>query len=126
MMTKSHYLTARCPQGCETWLHPRAVWPHLNDVSRCRRHPWIDDIPDNALIAAPLAEEIGHLFPSQLVETRTFSEDRLLRPQPGEYLREELRQGVLIRSPIHDVPAQRWAIVAGVAARHCGDQALQR
>lgn len=26
-MTQSHYLTARCLAGCETWLHPATVEP---------------------------------------------------------------------------------------------------
>lgn len=25
VVTKSHYLTARCLAGCETWLHPAAL-----------------------------------------------------------------------------------------------------
>lgn len=35
-MTKCEYLTARCPTGCEVWLHPKAVTPH---EARCPGHP---------------------------------------------------------------------------------------
>lgn len=34
MATRCEYLTARCPYGCEVWLHPKAVAPHAD---RCRK-----------------------------------------------------------------------------------------
>ena len=50
-MTSSHYLTARCLAGCETWLHPAAVDRHI-DLGRCRGQPWVDAIPDAVLVPA--------------------------------------------------------------------------
>lgn len=81
-MSKVHDLTARCPQGCETWLHPRAVWLHTNDPKRCREHPSVDDLADSTLIAAPLAQEVAAILPRHLVSRPHFSGDRLLHPRP--------------------------------------------
>ena len=125
-MTKSHYLTARCPQGCETWLHPRAVWPHTNDPDQCRQHPWVDDIADTALIAAPLAQAVALVLPRHLVGSPRFSDDRLLHPHPDDYLRVDLCQGVVIQSPVEGVTAQRWAIVVAAAERDKGPSAISR
>jgi hypothetical protein len=48
-VTRCRYLTARCPTGCETWLHPRAVNAHVL-LRRCRGNPWIEDVEDEALV----------------------------------------------------------------------------
>lgn len=125
-MTKSHYLTARCPQGCETWLHPRAVWAHTNDSDRCRQHPWVDDIADTALIAAPLAQKVASVLPGHLVGLPGFSCDRVLHPNPGDYLRIDLCQGIVVQSPVEGVMAQRWAIVVAAAERAAGGSVIER
>lgn len=52
--TKCRYLTARCPSGCESWLHPRAVEAHLQP-GRCRGKPWVDHVDDSALVPEPAA-----------------------------------------------------------------------
>jgi hypothetical protein len=125
-MTKVHYLTARCPQGCETWLHPRAVWPHTNDPERCRRRPWVDDLVDDALISAPVAQDIASILPDQLVSRPRFSTDRLLNPGPDQYLRIGVTAGVVVRSPIAGVRAQRWAVVVTAAERELGIGAIHK
>ncbi len=124
-MTKVHYLTARCPQGCEAWLHPLAVEPHLLDPKRCRRRPWVEEIPDAALVAAPLAHDMVDLLPADLISRPSFSEDRILSPNPDDYIRIDLCQGVMVRSPVPGVRAQRWAVVASAAAREHGASAIQ-
>ena len=125
-MTKVHYLTARCPQGCEAWLHPLAVEPHLLDPERCRRHPWVDAIPDAALVAAPLAGLFAEVLPPDLLNRPSFSELRLLNPGREEYIHIDLCQGVMVRSPLPAVPAQRWAVVASTAAREHGVAGIER
>jgi hypothetical protein len=124
-MTKVHYLTARCPQGCEAWLHPLAVEPHLLDADRCRKRPWVDEIADEALVSAPLAEDIVQVLPARLLTRPTFSEDRLRSPNPDNYIRIDLCQGVMVRSPVPGVRAQRWAVVTSAAARERGAPAIQ-
>lgn len=124
-MTKVHYLTARCPQGCEAWLHPLAVEPHLLDPTRCRRRPWVDEIADEALVSAPLAQDIADVLPPDLLARPSFSEDRILSPNPDNYIRIDLCQGVMVRSPVPGVRAQRWAVVTSAAAREHGASAIQ-
>jgi hypothetical protein len=123
-MTKVHYLTARCPQGCEAWLHPLAVEPHLLDPKRCRRRPWVDDLPDVALVGAPLAQDIADVLPSDLLSPPSFSGDRILSPDPDNYIPIHLCQGVVVRSPVPGIRAQRWAVVASAAAREHGAPAI--
>ena len=125
-MTKVHYLTARCPLGCETWLHPQAVWPHTHHPGKCRKRPWVDDLADEALIAAPLARDIASILPSALVREPRYSAERMLHPGPGQYLCVDMTQGVLIRSPIEGVPARRWAVVVAAAERELGSGAIQQ
>lgn len=125
-MSKVHYLTARCPQGCETWLHPRAVWPHNEDPKRCRHHPWVDDLDDNALIAAPLAHDVASILPRDLVGRPRFSGDRLLHPHPDDYLRIDVTAGIVVRSPVEGVRAQRWAVVVAAAERDLGVGAIHK
>lgn len=125
-MSKVHYLTARCPQGCETWLHPRAVWPHTEDPKRCRHHPWVDDLDDNALIAAPLAHDVASVLPRHLVGRPRFSGDRLLHPHPDDYLRIDVTAGIVVRSPVEGVRAQRWAVVVAAAERDLGAGAIHK
>lgn len=124
-MTKSRYLTARCLAGCETWLHPAAVEPHL-DLGRCRGRPWVDDIPDAVLVAAPMAEMLEPLLPAALVARPTFSYDRLVTPAPAEYLRIEVCQGITVCSPIAGVPSRRWVHVVRAAAARDGEAGVRR
>lgn len=102
-MTKVHYLTARCPQGCEAWLHPLAVEPHLLDPKRCRRRPWVDEIPDLALVGAPLAQDMADMLPPDLLRRPSFSDERILSPNPDNYIPIHLGQGVMVFA--HRCPA---------------------
>lgn len=124
-MTKVHYFTARCPQGCEAWLHPLAVEPHLLDPKRCRRRPWVAEAPDMALVGAPLAQDFADVLPPDLVGRPSFSEDRVVNPGPDDYLPIHLHQGVMVRSPVPGVRAQRWAVVTSAAARERGASAIE-
>lgn len=123
-MTRSKYLTARCPLGCEVWLHPKAVGPH-GRPDRCQRVAWVDRVGDQHLVAAPFAGDVARLLPSHLVGRPEFSESRLLRPRPGEYIRDEVCQGVVLRSPLDSVRAQRWSTVVQCAYREIGAGAIE-
>jgi hypothetical protein len=124
-MTKVHYFTARCAQGREAWLHPLAVEPHLLDPKRCRRRPWVDEIPDMALVGAPLAQDFAEVLPPDLLGRPSFSDDRVVNPGPEDYIPIHLHQGVMVRSPVPGVRAQRWAVVTSAAAREHGASAIE-
>lgn len=123
-MTKVHYYTARCILGCEAWLHPKAVKPHTEEPERCKRMPWIDLLQDEALIAAPLAEVISILMPDGIITDPQFSEDRYLG-RNGE-LHPDLAHGIVIRSPLDGVAAQRWAAVVTIAEGEIGIGVVER
>ncbi|MDQ6798438.1 MAG: hypothetical protein M3011_10565 [Actinomycetota bacterium] len=118
MATTSHYLTVRC-LGCEAWLHPMAVKSHATP-GKCRGHQWVDDVVDSALVTAPLGLILAEALPAGLVSRPTLSDDRVLNPGPGEYLRPEVCRGVVVSSPLAGVGARRWALVAKVAAERDG------
>jgi len=59
------YLTSRCRAGCECWLAPPWLPGHH---ARCTGHPWVDDLPDRAVVPAPLAGAIVSVLPPALVE----------------------------------------------------------
>jgi hypothetical protein len=122
-MTKIQYYTARCPLGCESWLHPHAVLPHTRDLDRCKRRPWIDLLPDEALVAAPLASLLEAVMPEGTVQYPTFSEDRLLGRRGRTHA--QLGESILVRSPIEGIAAQRWAAVLTIAERHAGPQVIE-
>lgn len=114
MATRCEYLTARCPFGCEVWLHPRAVGPHAD---RCRGHPWTDDrLPVRQVILADDdVERAGRLCPPGTVHRPTFSGDRLLKPKVGMYLRANLVSGIVVESPLESVTGRRWWTVVRAA-----------
>jgi hypothetical protein len=120
---RSHYLTVRCPTGCEAWLHPLALQAHL---ARCALRPWTDAVSDSTLVAAPLADVLRAALPAALCERPTFSGDRVLKPGPSEYLYPELLHGVIVRSPIPGVPARTWRFVVEASVRRHGDEAVGR
>jgi hypothetical protein len=123
MRTKSHYLTVRCPFGCEAWLHPKALRSH---ESRCARHQWTDAVADGALVADPLASLLrAHLAPDHCTRP-TFSSDRILKPGPSEYLYPELLHGAIVHSPIPGVPARTWAYVVAASTRMHGESVVSR
>ena len=113
-MTKCEYLTARCPYGCEVWLHPRAVLPHAH---RCRGVPWTESRRPVAevLLANEDADDARRLLPSSVLAKPNISGDRLLHPRPGMYLHESAVQGIVVRSPLVQVTGRRWWTVARTA-----------
>lgn len=115
-MTKCEYLTARCPTGCEVWLHPKAVTPH---EARCPRQPWTAGRrpPSEVLLADEAAEEARRLSPPELLKEPRFSTDRLLHPRPGGYLRVGITTGVVVRWPLATVTGRRWWAVMHTAAQ---------
>ncbi len=115
-MTKSHYLVVRY-QACETWLHPAAVDGH---DTRCRGHEWADDVVDTTLITVPIAAVVADVLPPELVRRPALSEDRLLNPGPGEFLRPEVCGGIVVASPVPGIRSRRWARVATAAAKRNG------
>lgn len=114
-MTRCEYLTARCPLGCEVWLHPRAVLPH---EARCPGHRWTDNRRkvNQVLLADYDAERALDLCPPELVHKPSFSEDRLLKPRPAMHLRDEVVRGILVESPLQGVTGRRWWTVVRTAA----------
>lgn len=124
-MTSSRYLTARCPTGCENWLYPAAVEPHV-DLGQCGGRPWTEDIPDATLVAAPMAEVLERLLPPALVAHPDFSYDRLTASTFPDYLRIAVCRGITVRSPIAVVPSRRWVSVALAAAARYGEPGVRR
>lgn len=106
-MTRCQYLTARCPFGCEVWLHPLAVPPHER---RCPGHRWTERRPQVAqvLLVDEDAERARILCPPEVVHQPTFSEDRMLSPPPAMRLRDEVVRGVLVESPLEGITGRRW------------------
>lgn len=115
MATHCTYLTARCPHGCEVWLHPKAVVPHGH---RCEGVPWTDHRrPITEVLLAEDAAELARSFlPPEVLHRPEFSDDRLLRPKPGMYLRVDVVAGVVVRSPLAEVSGRRWWTVVRTAA----------
>ncbi len=115
MATRCEYLTARCPYGCEVWLHPKAVAPHAD---RCRKIPWTESRRPvtEVLVAEDEVERARSVCPPELVSTPTFSDDRLLNPRPGMYLHPGATNGVVVRSPLDGITGRRWWSVAQAAS----------
>lgn len=114
MRSRCEYLTARCPYGCEVWLHPRAVAPHHD---RCPGHRWTDRrLPVTQVVLsddqADLAREI---CPPEQLRPPEFSGDRLLSPRPGMRLHDGLVAGVVVESPVPAVTGRRWWTVVRTA-----------
>lgn len=119
-MGRAHYLTIRCPTGCEAWLQPSALDRHLG---RCRQHPWVDDLIDSVVIPAPLAPLLLSVLPEDVV-------DEAEHPEVGWSRRNDVgfdfRFGRRIRSPLEGVPARRWLYVATAVLEEQGLRAVQR
>lgn len=119
-MGKAHYLTIRCPLGCEAWLQESAFDRHLQ---RCRQHPWVDDLVDSAVVPAPLAAVVLSVLPEALVKEAE-------RPEVSRSRRNEVgfnfRFGQRIRSPLEGVRARRWLLVASAVLERQGLRAARR
>src|SRR5699024_4383313 len=106
MRSRCEYLTARCPDGCEVWLHPRAVGPH---VERCPGPRWTGTrMPVTHVALSDQQADLARLMcpPTQL-RRPTFSGDRLLSPHPGMRLHDSFVAGVVVESPIPGVTGRR-------------------
>jgi hypothetical protein len=123
-MGRSAYLTARCPTGCEAWLHPYALDQHVD--GRCRGHPWVDDLPDTAVIPASSTDMILGTLDEALISTvglegssRVDARDgRLRNPAP-------LHAGSFrLHSPLDGIRARRWLVVALAAADRWGSDGV--
>lgn len=121
-MGRAHYLTIRCPLGCEAWLQPSALEGHLYP-GRCRQHPWVEDLVDSAVVPAPLAGLVLSVLPAALVEDAE-------HPDVGRSRRNDVgfdfRFGRRIRSPLEGVRAKRWLLVATAVLEQHGLRAVQR
>ncbi len=118
-ITPCRYLTARCPGGCESWLHPRAVETHVN-LGRCRGKPWVDDVEDSALVPQPAAVLFGERLPAVHIRPFDITHDTVLRLRSGERMRYEVLQGIVVRSPLEGVPSRRWVYTVMAAVKHLG------
>lgn len=125
LVGRSTYLTVRCPTGCEAWLHPKAVHQHL--AGRCRGHPWVEDLPDTAVIPEPYTELILSAIDDTLVSVvppdrsgRVDPSDGRVRNQPRPH--KGTRR---IQSPIEGIKARRWLLVAVAAAERWGDDGVR-
>jgi hypothetical protein len=122
-LARCRYLTARCPTGCEVWLHPRAVEPHIT-LGRCPGRPWVDDVEDSALVPEPIADLLSDRLPGHLLEPVNVSRDRMLRLRSAEGVSHDVLRGLLVHSPIEGVPARRWVYIVTAAVEHHGPAAI--
>lgn len=125
-MGRSAYLTARCPTGCEAWLYPYALERHVD--GRCRGHPWVDDMPDTAVIPASYTNMILGNVDEALISTvglersgRVDGRDGRLRHaaplNPGSFC---------VPSPLDGIRARRWLVVALAAADRWGNDGVRQ
>jgi hypothetical protein len=107
MRSRCEYLTARCPYGCEVWLHPRAVAPHHD---RCPGHRWTDQrLPVTQTVLSDEQADLARVIcPPEQLHRPDFSGDRLLNPRPGMRLHDGLVAGVVVESPVPAVTGRRW------------------
>jgi hypothetical protein len=124
-VARCRYLTARCPGGCESWLHPRAVAAHI-ELRRCRGKPWVDGVEDSALVPESAAELFSERLPAHLIGPVEVSQDRVMSLRSSERVRNEVLYGVVVRSPIEGVRARRWVYVVMAALERHGPQALEK
>jgi hypothetical protein len=107
MRSRCEYLTARCPYGCEVWLHPRAVAPHRD---RCAGHRWTDQrLPVTQIALFDEQADLARLIcPPEQLQRPEFRGDRLRNPRPGMRLHGGLVAGVIVESPVPAVTGRRW------------------
>lgn len=122
--TRCRYLTARCPTGCESWLHPRAVEGHLQP-GRCSGRAWVDSVEDSALVPESAAAIFTERLPPGLVGPVDVSQDRL-RLTSTPRLHADVVHGIVVRSPIQGVSARRWVYVVRAATDGRGPHAIEK
>lgn len=104
-MGQAHYLTIRCPYGCEAWLQPSTFERHRD---RCRRHQWVDDLPDSAVIPVSFVGVLAGILPDGTLDEGNPEVRRSRRNEVGF----DFRYGRRMRSPVEGVTARRWLHVA--------------
>jgi hypothetical protein len=111
-VTRTHYLTARCPTGCECWLHPKAVDAHVR-LGRCLGHRWVDDAAGSAMVAGVEAAVLLAVLPDYLVDLPD-RDGHAVTWLHGDRV-------VSFVSPILGVAPRRWSrVVLAAAARDGG------
>jgi hypothetical protein len=105
-MAKVQYLTIRCPTGCEAWLAPPWLDGHR---ARCSGRPWVDGLPDRAVIPAPFAGALLSVLPRALVDDA--AQPRVARSRQDR-VALDFRHGVTVCSPVEGVSARKWLRVA--------------
>lgn len=124
---RTTYLTARCSTGCETWLHPKAIAGHY-EPGRCRGRPWIDDLPDVAVIPAEHAPFIQAIVEPELVGAVRRSDTTRVDPDDGRF-KEQVPPSpgmTNVRSPIPGVSARRWLRTAIAAGDTWGPERIEQ
>ncbi|MDP9442656.1 MAG: hypothetical protein M3P34_10880 [Actinomycetota bacterium] len=104
-MGQAHYLTIRCPYGCEAWLQPSSFGRHRD---RCRRRQWVDDLDDTAVIPVSFVGVLAGILPEGFVDDVNPEVRRSRRNEVGF----DFRYGRGMRSPVEGVTARRWLHVA--------------
>ena len=115
-------MTARLPLGCDWWSIPPAVERHVHDDS-CAREPWALRRSDELLVARATTPASWASFPH--TSRRPDFADRTVTPLAGDrHVRDEVRGGSVLTSPIAGGPARRWLEAADVALERFGPSAV--
>lgn len=125
-MSRTTYFTTRCPWGCEIWLHPKAsVFDHRE---RCRVHPWVDDLPEVAVIPWDHTEVITAAVDQCLLGTVSLRDERWTNWNQRRWTRGAPIPvgGITLQTPIDGVPPRRWLTVALAAYDRYGNEGLAR
>jgi hypothetical protein len=109
------YLTARCPQGCECWLHPGAVDAHV-EFGRCRGRPWVDDADETVIVTGDIVYLLVAALPAD-VFVYPGADDVPIYNLLGE-------PAVRLASPLHGVAPRPWLHTALAAVDRDGRGAL--
>lgn len=108
-MPRVHYLAIRCPTDAKAGLHR----PGLTGTSAgAAGRPWADELPDTAVVPAPLAGALLSVLPRPLVQEA--ERPRVARARQDR-VALDFRHGYSVRSPVEGVPARRWLRVATAA-----------
>lgn len=125
-MGRAAYLTARCPTGCEAWLHPHALDRHVQ--GRCRGHPWINDLPDTAVVPNSSSSVILGALDGTLVSPVPLERASRVDGRDGRLRNPAPEHGGMFRihSPLPGVKARRWLVVAIAAADRWGSDGVRQ
>ena len=125
-MGRAAYLTARCPTGCEAWLHPYALDQHVE--GRCRGHPWVDDLADSAVVPTSYTDAILGVVDESLVRPLPMDRSRRVDGRDGRLRNPSPEHGGMFRihSPLEGIKARRWLVVAAAAADRWGRDGVRQ